>query len=89
MGQRIILHVGLHKTGTTFLQDRVFPALEGVRFLALVFVESPVREMPDLRRLPDAGDDGGHAARGIDIVAHRSRLHLIEHRKQLPAFEGP
>lgn len=31
--KRIILHVGLHKTGTTFLQDRVFPELPGVRFV--------------------------------------------------------
>ncbi|NVB40669.1 sulfotransferase [Pseudenhygromyxa sp. WMMC2535] len=33
MDKRVFLHVGLHKTGTTFLQERVFPALEGVRFV--------------------------------------------------------
>ena len=31
--KQIILHVGLHKTGTTFLQERVFPALPDVRFV--------------------------------------------------------
>ncbi len=32
-GKRIILHVGLHKTATTFLQERVFPNLPGVAFV--------------------------------------------------------
>jgi len=31
--KRIVLHVGLHKTATTFLQERVFPALPGVAFV--------------------------------------------------------
>lgn len=31
--KQIILHVGLHKTGTTFVQERVFPALPNVRFV--------------------------------------------------------
>ena len=30
---QVFLHVGLHKTGTTFLQYHVFPLLEGVRTL--------------------------------------------------------
>ncbi|MFV8755564.1 sulfotransferase [Nannocystaceae bacterium ST9] len=33
MSKRIVLHVGLHKTATTFLQDRVFPELPGVAFV--------------------------------------------------------
>lgn len=31
--KRIVLHVGLHKTATTFLQERVFPHLPGVAFV--------------------------------------------------------
>jgi hypothetical protein len=31
--KQIVLHVGLHKTATTFLQDRVFPELPGVAFV--------------------------------------------------------
>jgi hypothetical protein len=31
--KQIYLHVGLHKTGTSFLQARVFPNLPGVRFV--------------------------------------------------------
>lgn len=33
MTKRIVLHVGLHKTATTFLQERVFPELPGVVFV--------------------------------------------------------
>lgn len=35
---RIIVHVGLHKTGSTFLQKRIFPYLEG----DLVYFGGPV-----------------------------------------------
>lgn len=31
--KHIVLHVGLHKTATTFLQERVFPHLPGVAFV--------------------------------------------------------
>lgn len=31
--KRITIHVGLHKTATTFLQERLFPALPGVHFV--------------------------------------------------------
>jgi hypothetical protein len=41
MSKRIVLHVGLHKTGTTFLQERVFPALPGVRFVHPLHVQRP------------------------------------------------
>ena len=29
---QMVLHVGLHKTATSFLQRRVFPRLEGIDF---------------------------------------------------------
>jgi hypothetical protein len=29
----VTIHVGLHKTATTFLQERLFPALPGIRFV--------------------------------------------------------
>lgn len=29
---KVIIHVGLHKTGTTFLQKEIFPKLKGVKF---------------------------------------------------------
>jgi len=41
MTPQIILHVGLHKTGTTFLQEQVFPALAGVRFVHPLHVQRP------------------------------------------------
>jgi len=31
--KRVTIHVGLHKTATTFLQERLFPALRDVRFV--------------------------------------------------------
>jgi hypothetical protein len=40
-GKQIIIHVGLHKTGTTFLQDKVFPALPGVRFVHPLYYPRP------------------------------------------------
>ena len=71
MDKRVILHVGLHKTGTTFLQERVFPVLPGVRFV------HPLHE-------PRPGDGPIEAfflemffrnAAHIDVAAHRARIH--------------
>lgn len=70
MRKRVILHVGLHKTGTTYLQERVFPALPGVRFVHPLHVEQP---------------EGGpieqflfsvffRNAAGIDLDSHRERV---------------
>lgn len=39
--KRIVLHVGLHKTATTFLQDRVFPELPGVAFVHPLHTPQP------------------------------------------------
>ncbi len=39
--KRIVLHVGLHKTATTFLQERVFPNLPGVRFVHPLHTPQP------------------------------------------------
>ena len=33
LAKEVFIHVGLHKTGTSFLQGRVFPTLPGVRFV--------------------------------------------------------
>ncbi|PRQ02269.1 hypothetical protein ENSA5_25050 [Enhygromyxa salina] len=68
--KQIILHVGLHKTGTTFLQERVFPALPRVRFVH-----------PYHRARPDDGPIERFLlellfrnAACVDVEAHRERI---------------
>ncbi len=43
----LFLHVGLHKTGTTYLQTAVFPYLGGVHYLRNLTVENFLRQDPD------------------------------------------
>ena len=71
MDKQIILHVGLHKTGTTFLQERVFPALPGVRFVHPYHRERP-GDGPIERYLLELFFRN---AAGIDVDAHRRRIH--------------
>lgn len=40
--KNIIIHLGLHKTATTFLQKEIFPKLEGVKFFDLSNTEKNV-----------------------------------------------
>jgi hypothetical protein len=69
--KQIVLHVGLHKTGTTFLQERVFPALPGVRFVHPYHRPRP-GDGPIERYLLELFFRN---AAGIDVEAHRRRIH--------------
>ncbi|PRQ07584.1 hypothetical protein [Enhygromyxa salina] len=68
--KQIIIHVGLHKTGTTFLQDRVFPALPGVRFVHPLHYAQP-SDGPIERLLLDLMFRN---AACIDVARHRQRI---------------
>lgn len=68
--KRIILHVGLHKTATTFLQERVFPALPEVRFVHPLHVQRP-DDGPIERFIFEIFFRNGAC---IDIDAHREAI---------------
>lgn len=67
----IVLHVGLIKTGTTFLQDRVFPAATGLTFVSRPYTQ----ESPGFNTLQYADPsiyDPSLIAREIDAIRARS-----------------
>ncbi|KIG14041.1 hypothetical protein DB30_07308 [Enhygromyxa salina] len=68
--QQIIIHVGLHKTGTTFLQERVFPALPDVRFVHPLHYAQP-SDGPIERFLLELMFRN---AACIDVARHRERI---------------
>jgi len=45
MQKQIIIHVGMHKTGTTFLQQDVFPRIPGVYYADRYNKEEPVTQL--------------------------------------------
>lgn len=61
----LYLHVGLHKTGTTYLQSEVFPRWKGLKYLRSLSVESFLKTDPDEICL--ASREGFSAG----VVAHR------------------
>jgi hypothetical protein len=69
--KQIILHVGLHKTGTTFLQERVFPALPGVRFVHPLHYAQP-SDGPIERFILELMFRN---AACIDVERHRKRIY--------------
>jgi hypothetical protein len=72
-GKQIILHVGLHKTATTFLQERVFPALPGVRFVHPVHYPRP--------------DDGPIERFVLDLLYRNAAcIDIDRHRTQIDAW---
>jgi hypothetical protein len=71
LAKEVFIHVGLHKTGTSFLQERVFPSLPEVRFVH-----------PTHRLSEGAGpieafffDMFFRNAACIDIEGHAKRIH--------------
>jgi len=71
MDKRVFLHVGLHKTGTTFLQERVFPALPGVRFVHPLHYPRPDDGPIEAFFLDMFFRNAAH----IDLAGHRARIH--------------
>jgi hypothetical protein len=68
--KQIIIHVGLHKTATSFLQARVFPALAGVRFVHPLYYTRP-DDGPIERFVVDLLDRNPAC---IDLDRHRSSI---------------
>ena len=48
MSQQIYFHVGLSKTGTTFLQEKVFPKLKGIHYLPTIKYRHALKIIPKL-----------------------------------------
>ncbi|MEF8982624.1 hypothetical protein [Thiohalorhabdus sp.] len=61
---QVLLHIGLHKTGTRFLQREVFGQLDPARFNV-----NPEPLWPALRQAVRHPDDPGRVARARDAVA--------------------
>lgn len=48
MSQKIFFHVGLSKTGSTFLQQQIFPKLEGIKYLPTVKYRNALKLLPEI-----------------------------------------
>lgn len=69
--KRIVLHVGLHKTATSFLQERVFPQLPGVAFVHPLHYPQP-SDGPIERFMLEVFFRN---AACIDLERHRTAIH--------------
>ena len=59
MPKDVILHIGLPKTGTTFLQNEIFPKLDGEKVLFGEFTKEklPMQKLPIACTLYKIGDN--------------------------------
>jgi len=55
---KIFIHVGPHKTGTTFLQKEVFPKIKDINYVLRVAIDTPIVE-GKVNLLSDENLDGG------------------------------
>jgi len=58
MDTKIIIHIGLHKTGTTFLQQEVFPKIPNINYQTKVDLTTKVEE-GKINLFSDENLDGG------------------------------
>lgn len=77
MTQKIILHVGMHKTATTFLQEELFPKIvqhnQDVQFIDTFSIDMDINEYKKTVIISDENLDGG-SYRLFRNHRHRNRI---------------
>ena len=72
MKTEIVIHIGLHKTGTTFLQQEVFPKIPNINYQTKVDLTTKVEE-GKINLFSDENLDGG-SYRLFNTVQHRYNI---------------
>lgn len=78
MGSPVFLHVGYHKTATTWLQDRIFDGHPDIAYLGKAYPEHPSPATRDLKERiisdPDTRFSADAARRQLDTILRRHPL---------------